>query len=254
MMINVPAALKVATLDWELERFDKRFEGLSGQFQTESYPAARWRCTVTLPPMKPETSGAVEAFLIRVTDAGNRFELGRDDRPLMGVGGSGVVDGANQTGRSIMTDGWTASGLILRAGDMIQLGPNRLHMVTADVYASPGGILYDEDGEPMLTEGSGGSFSVIGDIEAQGEFSNVLIFSVETGEGGGEPILIEGEGRASIPIEPALQSSPADGQPVLTGVNAKAVFALDGGYAVTSTPGIFSGIAFSAVQDLAWSI
>jgi hypothetical protein len=223
MMINVPAALKVATLDWELERFDKRFEGLSGQFQTESYPAARWRCTVTLPPMKPETAGAVEAFLIRVTDAGNRFELGRDDRPLMGVGGSGVVYGANQTGRSIMTDGWAASGLILRAGDMIQLGPNRLHMVTADVYAAPGGILYDEDGNPMLTEG-------------------------------GDPILVEGEGRASIPIEPALQSSPADGQPVLTGVNAKAVFALDGGYAVTSTPGIFSGIAFSAVQDLAWSI
>jgi hypothetical protein len=224
MIINVPAALKVTTLDWQFERFDKVFPGLSGQFQTESYPAALWRCTVTLPPMKPETAGAVEAFLMRVSDAGNRFELGRDDRPLMGSGGgTPVVYGANQVGRSIITDGWPAGTLVLRAGDMIQLGPNRLHMVTADVYSAPGGILYDEDGNPVLTEDSPP-----------------------------EEILLEGEGRASIPIEPALQSSPDDGQPIKVGRDAKAVFKYESDYSVTSTPGIFSGIAFSAVQDLAW--
>ena len=177
MIITVPPELCVATLDWQLDRFDRRFEGLSGQIQTESYPAARWRCTVTLPPMKPLRAGAVEAFLIRVSDLGNRFELGRDDRPLMGAGGgTPVVYGAGQAGRSIMTDGWPAGELILRAGDMIQLGPNRLHMVTADVYSSPGGILYDEDGNPVLTEDSPPEF-----------------------------IELEGVGRSSIPIEPALQ-------------------------------------------------
>jgi hypothetical protein len=224
MMIPVPPAIRVAALDWELERFDKRFDALAGQFQTERVPAARWRCSVTLPPMKPEMAGACEAFLARASDLGNSFKLGRDDRPLMGAGGSGVVYGANQTGRSIMTDGWGSGGLILRAGDMIQLGPNRLHIVTADVYASPGGILYDEEGNPALTEGNPPQI-----------------------------ILVEGEGRASIPIEPALQSSPEDGEQILLGVDAKAVFSLDSGYSVTSVPGIISGITFSAVQDLAWS-
>ena len=224
MLITVPSELKVATLNWELERAGQDFNGLYLSAQHIAYPEARWRCTVTLPVMKPESAGKVEALLARVSDRGNHFELGRDDRPVMGAGGSGTVRGAGQTGRSVLVEGYAAGTVIFKAGDMIQLGPNRLHIVTADVTSSPGGILYDEDGNPLLTEDSPP-----------------------------EEILVDGEGRASIPIEPPLQSSPDDGQAVLTGVNAKAVFRLDSSYAVTSTPGIFTGISFNAAQDLNWS-
>ena len=225
MIISVPASLKVASLNWQCERFDTRFEGLAGTFQTSTVPGARWRCTLNLPTMQREQAGAVEAFLMRVSDLGNRFHMERHDRPLMGAGGgTPVVYGGGQTGRSIMTDGWPAGAVILRAGDMIQLGPNRLHMVTADVTSSPGGILFDENGDPLLTEDSPP-----------------------------QQIQVDGAGRASIPIEPPLQSSPAANAPVQIGTNAKAVFMLDTGYVATSTPGIFTCISVEVVQDLAWS-
>lgn len=223
MIISVPASLKVASLNWQCERFDTRFDGLAGTFQTSTVPGARWRCTLNLPTMQREQAGAVEAFLMRVSDLGNRFHMERHDRPLMGAGGgTPLVRGGAQTGRSILTDGWPDGAVILRAGDMIQLGDNRLHMVTHDVTSGASGIVFDELGNPLLTEL-------------------------------GDPILVEGVGNASIPFEPPLQSSPADNTPILVGTNAKAVFMLDGGYAASSTPGIFTGISIEVVQDLSWS-
>ncbi len=53
--------------------------------------------------------------------------------------GSPLVNGAGQTGASLITDGWTGSGL--RAGDFFSLGTGtglRLHRMTADAVPSGG--------------------------------------------------------------------------------------------------------------------
>jgi len=224
-LIAFPSGITPSQQNWTLERFDTRFDGLSGTFQTATIPGARWRCTLTFPPLKRDESGPLQAFLARISDLGNRFEMPDFSAPLRGAGGgTPVVRGAGQTGRSILTEGWPAGTAILKAGDMIQLGSNRLHIVTADVTSSPGGILYDENGDPLMTETSPE-----------------------------EEILVDGSGRASIPIEPPLQSSPGAGQQIQLGTNAKAVFMLDSGYTASSTPGIFTGISIEVVQDLAWS-
>jgi hypothetical protein len=224
-LITFPAGLQPAQQNWSLERFDTRYDGQAGTFQTRTVPGARWRCTLVFPPLKEDNSRLLQAFLARASDLANRFELPDFSAKLLGTGGgTPVVRGANQTGRSILTEGWPAGTAILKAGDMVQLGTNRLHIVTADVTSSPGGIVYDEDGNALLTEDSPPA-----------------------------EILVDGEGRASIPIEPALQSSPINGQQVQTGLNAKAVFMLDSGYSAASTPGIFTGISIEVVQDLAWS-
>ena len=222
-LITFPASLTPSQSNWQLERFDSRFDGLAGTFQTATIPGARWRCTLTFPPLKRETSGPLQAFLARVSDLGNRFFMPDFSAPLRGAGGgTPTVKGAGQTGRLIQTQGWPDDTLILRAGDMIQFGQNRLHIVTEDVTSNPGDALLDESGDPILDES-------------------------------GVAIATEGGGLAPIPIEPPLRVAPADNTPITIGLNAKAVFMLDGGYSASSTPGIFTGISIEVVQDLNWS-
>ena len=224
-LITFPAGIIPAQQNWQLERFDTRFDAQAGTFQTSTVPGARWRCTLVFPPLKRENSGPLQAFLARVSDLGNRFLMPDFSASLRGAGGgTPLIRGAAQTGRSVLTDGWPDGAVILRAGDMIQLGDNRLHIVTADVTSGASGIVYDELGNPLLTEDSPP-----------------------------QQIMVNGVGFASIPFEPPLQSSPADDTPILIGTNAKAVFMLDGGYAASSTPGIFTGISIEVVQDISWS-
>ena len=222
-LITFPAGIIPAQTNWQLERFDTRFDAQAGTFQTSTIPGARWRCTLSFPPLKRADSGPLQAFLAQVSDLGNRFLMPDFAATLIGTGGgTPLVKGAGQTGRYITTEGWTDGQLVLRAGDMVQLGDNRLHLVTVDVTSGSSGTVLDELGAPLLDEL-------------------------------GNPITVEGEGNAVVQFEPALQSSPADATPILTGLNAKAVFMLDGGYAAASTPGIFTGISIEVVQDLSWS-
>ena len=69
------------------------------------------------------------------------------------LGGTPAVNGANQSGTSIVTNGWTASRLVLKKGDIVQFaavnavnpmtrqlyGPLRNCTITADVYSDAGG-------------------------------------------------------------------------------------------------------------------
>lgn len=223
-LIAFPAGLQPAQQNWSLERFDVRFDAQAGQLQTSAVPGARWRCTLVFPPLKEENARKLQAFLARASDLSNRFELPDFSAKLQGGGGgTPTIYGDSQFGRAVMTDGWPGGTVILKAGDMIQVGVNQLHVVTADVTSAPGGILYDEEGNPLLDEE-------------------------------GDPILLDGEGRASIPIEPPLLHAPEHGYAVKVGRDAVGVFMLDqSGYQVTSTPGIFTGIAFDAVQDIRYA-
>ena len=55
---------------------------------------------------------------------GFQFRLDQNSRnQVVGLlGGTPVVNGANQTGNSIITNGWTASRVVLNAGDVISFG------------------------------------------------------------------------------------------------------------------------------------
>ena len=50
-------------------------------------------------------------------------------------GGTPLVNGASQTGASIITDGWPAGTLVLKAGDLVTFatGPTLVYDITADV-------------------------------------------------------------------------------------------------------------------------
>lgn len=55
-------------------------------------------------------------------------------------GGTPLVNGASQTGSSIITDGWPNSTLVLKAGDVVQFaGVTLVYDVTADVTSDGSG-------------------------------------------------------------------------------------------------------------------
>lgn len=177
-----PSALKPAscTLEWQdnTARFVSPF---SGATRTVNRPGGRWRLSMTFPPMKPETAQTLEAFLYRL-DGGTHRAIIPDysyQRQATGTG-TVTVKGAGQTGRVVLTSGWTAGQTVMKAGDRFTLD-GQMHVVVADAVASGGVDVYllDEEGAQILDESS-------------------------------QPILIE-SGDCQLFLAHAMRESPADG-------------------------------------------
>lgn len=114
--------------------------------QVYQHQGQRWKASITLPAMK-----RVQAELWIATLAGQlnsrygTFLAGDPDATApQGIGtGTPLVNGASQTGNTLVTDGWTHSitGILL-AGDYIQLGTGataRLHKVLVDANSDGSG-------------------------------------------------------------------------------------------------------------------
>jgi hypothetical protein len=91
------------------------------------------------------TNATARAWLAQVTDyfrAGTAFTVYHvAQKALLGSGGgTPLVNGAGQSGSSLITDGWTASTAVLKAGDVITVaGVLQLLEVAADVTSDGSG-------------------------------------------------------------------------------------------------------------------
>jgi hypothetical protein len=60
--------------------------------------------------------------------------------PQGGAGGTPLVNGASQTGTSVVTNGWTINSSALKAGDILKYsGHDKVYMMTADAEADGSG-------------------------------------------------------------------------------------------------------------------
>jgi hypothetical protein len=104
------------------------------------HQGAVWGADVELKPMRKDEAEAWCSFLSALNGMEGTFLMGVPLGPTA-PGGSPTVSGASQTGRTLVTAGWSASVTIL-AGTYIQLGSGAttlLHKVVQDVTASGGG-------------------------------------------------------------------------------------------------------------------
>lgn len=117
----------------------------TGKQQVFQHQGQWWEAEVSMPPMKREDAESLISFLLKMNGRYGTFLLGD---PLaadpMGVAtGTPLVNGANQTGNELITDGWSTSVTnILKAGDWIQLGSgsaSRLYKVIESVNSDSGG-------------------------------------------------------------------------------------------------------------------
>lgn len=113
--------------------------------QVYKYTGQFWEADITLPPMKREQAEYWISFLLKLNGSYGTFLLGDPNgQTARGVAtGTPLVNGASQTGNSLVTDGWTNSTTgILKAGDYIQLGSGataRLYKVLDDVNSDGSG-------------------------------------------------------------------------------------------------------------------
>ena len=140
--LSIPAAPSFRASRFGLIANTQTFRSpLDGTVQTLELTGARWRVNYELPPMKRVQAAAWTAFLTELLgSAGRFFGFDPDARSPRGSGlGSPLVNGAGQTGKSLIVDGWSAleTGLLL-PGDYFEVG-GELKMATAQVVSDSSG-------------------------------------------------------------------------------------------------------------------
>jgi len=111
----------------------------TGAQQVYAYPGSFWEVKVTLPPMNQEEAGAWVAFLAELNGREGTFKIGPIIDNVSRKRYSGLVDGSNQSGRTLASKGWPTNveNLLLK-GDFIEFD-DYIYMVTADVDSDASG-------------------------------------------------------------------------------------------------------------------
>jgi len=105
--------------------------------------AHRWSLELVYPPMTRATFAPLWAFLNDQQGRVGSFNFTLPEHaPLGTLAGTPAVLGASQTGKELLTDGWTPNSIgVLKAGDFFRIGSDyKTYQVTEDVDA-------DADGE-----------------------------------------------------------------------------------------------------------
>jgi hypothetical protein len=115
----------------------------TGEQQAYQHQGQWWEAELTLPPMKRAAAEPWLAALGSLMGRRGTFLLGDPDgaAPLGTFSGTPLVNGAAQSGNSLVTDGWTPS-ITLKAGNYIQLGSGataRLHKLLKDAAVDGAG-------------------------------------------------------------------------------------------------------------------
>lgn len=113
--------------------------------QVHAYSGQSWGAEIMLPPMPRDVAEDWVAFLISLRGQFGTFLLGDPScqTPRGSVGGTPLVNGADQTGQTLVIDGAAISQTgWIRAGDYIQLGAAgsaTLHKVLIDADSDGAG-------------------------------------------------------------------------------------------------------------------
>lgn len=109
--------------------------------QKQVFAGQRWEIDLEYPPMTKAEAGDWIAFLAKMNGMEGTASVPEPDRTTTQGAGTGtpLINGASQTGNSIVTDGWTHSITnILKAGDIIQIG-SYMYMVLTNTNSNGSG-------------------------------------------------------------------------------------------------------------------
>lgn len=114
----------------------------SFEAQVQNWGGEAWSYEIEFWSQTGDDGRALSAFFTALKGRSGSFILKDPSAFNTASVGTPLVNGALQTGESIVTDGWTPSITVLKAGYFIQLGTDattRLHMVTADAVSDGAG-------------------------------------------------------------------------------------------------------------------
>lgn len=135
---NIPG-LCPTTVRWALVANTQTFTSpLSGSSQSLELPGAKWKADLTFDGLPDDQARPLIAFLVSLRGSSGRFTLHNHGhpKPRGTIAGAPVINGAGQTGNTVLMSGWTGT---LLAGDYIGLpiagaggATHELKMVVAD--------------------------------------------------------------------------------------------------------------------------
>lgn len=137
----------------------------TGQQQIQDWQQAYFEATATYPPMQDADAQEWIGFLAALRGIAGVFQLGDPLRttPRGSASGTPLVNGANQTGFSLLIKGFTANATgVLKAGDWIQVGYRAYRMqaaLNADVSGHATASIWPNlrespgDGDAIVTSG-----------------------------------------------------------------------------------------------------
>jgi len=141
-MSAFPASVSPSSVEWSLVSNTQSFKSpLNGSVQTLENVGARWQAVLKFRNLSDADGRILMAFLVSLGGEAGRFDLYDHSHPNpAGVAtGAPLVNGASQTGGTLITDGWTPSQTgILKAGDYIGVN-GELKMMAADADSDAGG-------------------------------------------------------------------------------------------------------------------
>lgn len=108
--------------------------------QVYAYESDWWGVQVAWPVLTRAEAQIVMGFLASLRGRYGTFLYGPTyfGTPLGAATGTPLVNGGSQTGFTVVTDGWTPSTTILKAGDFFQID-QRLYMATQDATSNGSG-------------------------------------------------------------------------------------------------------------------
>ena len=117
----------------------------TGKRQTLNSAYALWTFKGKFTTTDTANAALLRSFFAQLRGQANKFKLQIPgiNIPQSGyVGATGNVNGASQTGNSLVTNGWSNSTLILKAGDYFTINnTDELKLVTADATSDGSGNL-----------------------------------------------------------------------------------------------------------------
>ena len=115
---------------------------ISGRRQARQIGGQYWIMRASFPPMTRAQFAPIHAFVMAQRGRYESFTL---TPPVISTGlgspaGTPLVNGADQTGRSVVTDGWNNAITIFKAGDYLKFANHdKVYTVSADVSSSGAG-------------------------------------------------------------------------------------------------------------------
>lgn len=114
---------------------------LSGKKQVLEMPGTKWEADLVFRDLSPANGREIMGFIAALRGPVNTFNLHDHslESPRGIATGTPLVNGASQTGNTLITNGWTVSqtGIMLR-GDLFQVG-TELKIITVDVNSDGSG-------------------------------------------------------------------------------------------------------------------
>lgn len=141
--------------------------------QVQRHQGQIWFAQVALPQMHRAQAEEWLTFLVNLQGKFGTFLLGDPDAktPRGTNVGTPVVNGASQTGNTLVTDGWGVSQTVLEKGDYFATSTNTLHKLTAAAVSDGSGnatLTFEprirsalSDNAPLTTSNAQGRFQLV---------------------------------------------------------------------------------------------